>query len=89
MGNKPDNKLTYEEKDLLRPLMSDSRVWKPLMKVMRELEQSYIDSVIQYDLNSGSQGLVIKKARVEGIQDFLINLDHVRKDMISPGGKNG
>jgi hypothetical protein len=59
------------------------------MKLMKGLEQSYIDGVIQYDLNKGPDGLVIRKARVEGIQDFLINLDRVRRDMISPGGKNG
>lgn len=84
--DRPD-KLSFEEKDHLAQIIADRPVWNVLVKVMRDLEQRYIDDVMNYDLNSGPEGLVIRKARAEGIASFITNLDDTRDRLIG-GGKN-
>jgi len=71
-------KLSHTESDALGFALRDDDTWKAIQKLMHELEASYINSVLKYNLNNGPEGLVIAKARHEGIASFIDNVKRKR-----------
>lgn len=76
-----DLKLTFEEReDLVQFLGTDA--WDAFCKVLSFIEQKHINKVLKYHLNDGPEGLLIEKARVEGVQHLIRDINEYRKRLI-------
>ncbi len=75
-------KLSSNESDALGFALGDDTTWQAIQKMMHELETSYINSVLKYNLDRGPEGLVIAKARHEGIASFILNIKSKRDALI-------
>lgn len=62
--------LNIDEKENLLALMQ-SAGWKPLLKILDQLEQNQKNRVLNYSLTDGPEGLVIEKARAEGAKTLV------------------
>ena len=73
--------LNYEERDALKDLFR-SPGWPALLKLANELEQYYQTKVMKYNLTDGPEGLVLEKARAEGVASFVAALTRTRNTTI-------
>lgn len=73
--------MSLDDQEAVVSLMS-SDGWPALVKLMSHIEDRYIKNVLGYNLNKGPEGLVIEKARHEGIESFISNLITQRESIL-------
>jgi len=81
---KSSRRLSIDEEDYLRRALDSEYTWKAMLKWMKSLEAQYLSKVIAYDLNKGPEGLVIEKARAEGVQSFVAAMQRERIKLLKP-----
>lgn len=72
--------LNQEHEELLRDLMQTD-AWPAVLNVAELIVQRQALAVLKHDLNQGSRGLIILKARHEGAQALVAALHSLKKDL--------
>ncbi len=74
-------KLSIDENDALtRLFLSDD--YKALELVMSSIAEDFKARVMSYHLSNGPEGLVIEKARAEGVNSFIHAFDQYRNEYV-------
>ncbi len=75
-------KLSIDERDRLGAMFADDISWGAMKKIMGMMEKSFADRVLSYNLNQGPEGLVIEKAKSEGVSTFVRSFERERDKLV-------
>jgi hypothetical protein len=75
--------LTPEELEQIAALIEGPQ-WKALNRLLDRLGADFVKEVIGYNLNEGPEGLVIRKARLEGVEKLRARLRQIAGERRRP-----
>lgn len=79
--NTKELNLSIEAEERVMEILA-STGWVHFIELLNLIKKFHINKIISYDLNNGPEGLVIEKARCEGIIQFIKELELLRKNII-------